>query len=78
MQALFTTCEAALYCHLSPRTLEKYRVVGGGPRYIHISQRAIRYRLEDLDAWIDGKLRRTTSDPPRPDPAQSDLPGAER
>jgi hypothetical protein len=66
VQALFTTCEAARYCRLSPRTLEKYRLVGGGPLYVHISERAIRYRLEDLDAWISGKLRRTTSDPSPP------------
>jgi hypothetical protein len=62
MPTLFTTCEAARYCHLSPRTLEKYRVVGGGPSYVRLSHRAIRYRQEDLDRWIDENRRRTTSD----------------
>jgi hypothetical protein len=73
MQALFTTCEGALYCHRSPRTLEKYRVVGRRPALHHISHRAIRYRQDDLDAWIDGKRRRTTSDPPPPDPPGAEL-----
>jgi hypothetical protein len=69
MQALLTTCEAARYCHLSPRTLEKYRVIGGGPTYVHLGEHAVRYRQEDLDIWIENNRRRTTSDLPRPDRA---------
>ena len=39
----------------SPKTLAKYAVVGGGPRF----RKAGRYPLyhpDDLDVWVNGKL----------------------
>src|SRR5271168_1330219 len=39
----------------SPKTLAKYAVIGGGPRF----RKAGRYPLyhpDDLDGWINGKL----------------------
>jgi hypothetical protein len=35
---------------LSPRTLERWRWLGTGPRYHKIGGRVI-YRLEDIEAW---------------------------
>ncbi|HEV3459968.1 MAG TPA: helix-turn-helix domain-containing protein [Thermoanaerobaculia bacterium] len=58
---LLNTIQAAERCNLSPRTFEKYRVTGGGPHYIRLGS-AVRYRLEDLEAWIAANRRRTTSD----------------
>jgi hypothetical protein len=69
MQTLLTTDQAAERCNLSPRTLEKYRVEGGGPVFIRLKG-SIRYQLEDLDAWVAANRHRTTSDdhdPKRPD-----------
>lgn len=43
---------AAAYLGLSPRTLEKYRVYGGGPVYRKLGRRAV-YTLEDLNIWAD-------------------------
>ncbi len=54
--------EAARAAGLSVRTLQNYRQVGGGPRYIKISARCIRYRRADLKAWADERLRASTSD----------------
>jgi len=34
----------------SPRTLEKWRWQGEGPRFVKIGGR-IRYRIEDVEAW---------------------------
>ena len=67
MSDLLNTRIAAGRCGLSPRTLEKLRVNGGGPHFIRLGG-AVRYQLEDLDAWIAANRRRTTSDePPRGD-----------
>lgn len=57
-----TTARAAEYLGLSPKTLEKARVAGGGPRFRKHGRRVV-YRLEDLDAWSDKQVRMSTSDP---------------
>ncbi len=46
----YGTKAAARYLGLSHKTLEKYRVSGGGPRFIKMGRQA-RYLLEDLDEW---------------------------
>ena len=55
------TKEAAFYLGLSPRTLEKFRVVGGGPAF-HKFGRRVLYTYEDLEAWAEGTRRQSTSD----------------
>lgn len=53
--------EAAAYLKLSPRTLEKQRVVGGGPRFRKFGRRVL-YAIADLDAWADERGCASTSD----------------
>ena len=53
------TCAAAAWLALSPRTLEGYRVSGGGPAFHRFGNR-VRYRRSDLDAWA-AKRRATTT-----------------
>lgn len=55
------TFEAAAYIGLSKSTLEKLRVTGGGPEYAALG-RVVVYRIEDLDAWVLARKRRSTSD----------------
>ena len=55
--------QAAGYLNLSPRTLEKQRVIGGGPRFRKFGRRVL-YALVDLDAWADGRRCTSTSDLP--------------
>lgn len=55
--------EAAELLGFSVRTLQTWRFRGGGPQFIRVSSRCIRYRREDLEAWIEERTRRTTSDP---------------
>jgi hypothetical protein len=38
-------------------TLEKFRVTGGGPKFIRIGSRSIGYLLEDLDDFINSRRR---------------------
>ncbi len=56
--ALLYPLEAAHILGLSPRTLEHYRIAGGGPRYVSIGRRCVRYRRSDLIDWIDSRCRR--------------------
>jgi len=63
-QRFLRTREAAAYCGISPRTLEKLRLTsGGGPRFIKPrGRRFVCYEQADLDAWLRGGRRWSTSD----------------
>ena len=61
-QRYLTNDEAADYLRLSPRTLEKQRVIGGGPRFRKFGRRVM-YAVADLDAWAADRSFETTSDP---------------
>ncbi|WP_454902902.1 helix-turn-helix transcriptional regulator [Variovorax gossypii] len=57
-----TTDEAGAFLRLSPRTLEKQRVLGGGPRFRKFGARVV-YAATDLRAWADSHTYGMTSDP---------------
>jgi hypothetical protein len=57
-----TNDEAAAFLRLSPRTLEKQRVIGGGPRFRKFGRRVV-YALEDLESWANARSFEMTSDP---------------
>jgi hypothetical protein len=57
-----TNDEAATFLRLSPRTLEKHRVLGGGPRFRKFGRRVL-YAIADLEAWADARAFEMTSDP---------------
>jgi predicted DNA-binding transcriptional regulator AlpA len=59
---LFTETQAAQRLLLSVRTLQGWRLTGGGPAYIKAG-RAVRYRASDIEQWIEGRRRLSTSDP---------------
>ncbi|WP_312417643.1 helix-turn-helix domain-containing protein [Comamonas sp.] len=61
-QRYLTNDEAADYLRLSPRTLEKQRVIGGGPRFRKFGRRVM-YAVADLDTWADSRSFEATSDP---------------
>ena len=61
-QRYLTNDEAASYLRLSPRTLEKQRVIGGGPRFRKFGRRVM-YAIADLNAWADQHCFEATSDP---------------
>ena len=55
-----TSVEAAEILGLSVRTLEGWRVRGGGPIYRRFGRR-VRYARADLLAWARANARRSTS-----------------
>lgn len=55
---------AAKYVGLAESTLEKFRSIGGGPRFVRLGARAVGYDLRDLDEWIERQKRSSTSEGP--------------
>ena len=61
--AAYLNCEeAGAHLNLSPRTLEKLRTIGGGPRFRKLGRRIV-YKIVDLDAWAESRACESTSDP---------------
>lgn len=54
--------QAAAYLGLSPSTLAKMRLRGDGPMYCKAGPRVVIYERADLDAWLMGQRRRSTSE----------------
>ena len=62
LNALLDETQAAVLLGVSPRALQAWRQRGGGPRFVRISSRCIRYRRRDLLMWSEERLARSTSD----------------
>jgi predicted DNA-binding transcriptional regulator AlpA len=60
-QTPLDTKGAARYLGMSTSTLEKLRVFGGGPQYLKL-RHLVRYRHQDLDAWMNERLMSSTSE----------------
>lgn len=60
-----SNAEAAQFLNLSPRTLEKQRVIGGGPPFRKFGRRVL-YAVTDLQAWANERICESTSDPQYP------------
>ena len=48
---------------ISPRTLERWRWVGQGPRFLKLGHR-VAYRVADIEAFEAEQLRDSTTTPP--------------
>lgn len=59
----YTTRQAASRLGVSHRTLEHWRLTGGGPPYLKLGG-AVRYRDRDIQAWEDSRLRESTTEAP--------------
>lgn len=55
------TPQAARYTGLAEKTLEGLRCRGGGPRFVRYSRKAVRYRIADLDEWMNARAVASTS-----------------
>ncbi len=61
-QQLLRQKEVAKILNLSPRTLEAWRHRGGGPRYLLLTPRCVRYKKSDLNQFMEERVRTSTSD----------------
>ena len=58
---IMTTAEAATHSRLSQPTMERFRISGEGPVFIKLGG-AVRYFRRDIDAWLESRRIRSTSD----------------
>lgn len=61
LNALMDERQAASILCYSVRALQNWRHRGGGPKFIRVSSRSIRYRRRDLMDWIDSRTVSNTS-----------------
>ena len=52
---------AAEFLGYSRRALQNWRTRGGGPSYVKVSSRSVRYRRSELIEWIECLIRPHTS-----------------
>jgi predicted DNA-binding transcriptional regulator AlpA len=59
-QLMNETQAADILCY-SVRALQNWRHRGGGPRFVKVSARSVRYRHSDLILWIESRTVSNTS-----------------
>ncbi|WP_368344807.1 helix-turn-helix transcriptional regulator [Pelagovum sp. HNIBRBA483] len=59
---LLNEADAADILCYSVRALQNWRYRGGGPRFVKVSARSVRYRYSDLIAWIEERTVAHTSE----------------
>ncbi len=62
LDRLINENEAAGFIGYTIRALQGWRVKGGGPKFIKVSARSIRYRRRDLIGWAEAHLKASTSE----------------
>jgi len=62
LDRLISEGDAAEFLGYTVRALQNWRVRGGGPRFVKVSSRSVRYRRRDLIEWAEQHLRSHTSD----------------
>lgn len=55
LSTLLTTREAAEVLRVKESTLEQWRWQGRGPQFIKLN-RSVRYRLADIEAFVEGRV----------------------
>lgn len=59
---LLNTAEAAKFLGVSKAFLERDRWAGARVQFIKVGSRAVRYRLSDLEEYIEQQIRHSTSE----------------
>lgn len=60
MKALLTTREAAAHLGYGVQAIKSSRMKGGKlggiapPKHVKVGERTVRYKLTDLDKWVEG------------------------
>jgi predicted site-specific integrase-resolvase len=61
LRPLLTANQAAERLGVTAQALERWRGNGSGPAYIKLSGKYVRYRHEDLDAFVAASRRHSTA-----------------
>lgn len=59
---LLDTNQAAKFLNTTPRFLKQARTNGTGPDFCLMGAKTVRYRLCDLVAWVEGRLKSSTKE----------------
>jgi excisionase family DNA binding protein len=59
---LLNTTEAARLLGVSKAFLERDRWAGARIPFVKVGSRAVRYRAEDIDIYLNGRTRRSTTE----------------
>jgi predicted DNA-binding transcriptional regulator AlpA len=59
---LVSESRAAAMIGAAPKTMERWRSRGGGPPFVRIGPRMVRYALADLESWIDAQRAESLAD----------------
>jgi excisionase family DNA binding protein len=65
LEPMLSIEELAEYLGKPVRTIYDWRLSGRGPRAVHVG-RSLRYRVCDVQAWLDGQLERVPGEIPDP------------
>lgn len=57
-----TEAEAAEYLGYTKAALNKWRVLGKGPRFVKVSAKSIRYMKSDLAQWLTERKSQSTAE----------------
>ena len=61
LDQLLNEHDAAQMLGFTIRALQNWRVRGGGPKFVKVSRRSVRYQRRDLLAWIQSNIRSNTA-----------------
>lgn len=61
IRCMLSRVEAAFYLEVAPGTLARWASMRTGPRYVLVGRKA-RYRVADLNAYIETKVREPLAD----------------
>lgn len=53
--SLFNEREVARITNMSVASVRRWRLLRQGPRFIKVSKSAVRYRPEDVSAWLESR-----------------------
>ena len=59
---LWEPVETAAFLKKSLGALAQWRYLGQGPRFVKLG-RSVRYRVSDVEAWLDQQTRQHTGEP---------------
>ncbi len=55
------TPEAAELLGVRPSVMESWRHTGAGPPFVRLNHKTVRYRIRDLAAWQESRVRKNTA-----------------
>lgn len=58
---ILTPLEAAKELSVHVNTLAKIRIAGSGPKFIRLAPHKIGYRMSDLEAFLESRVRTSTA-----------------